>query len=89
MTGLDHGSSVSGTDGQARRVALDDPVWAQEPGSYVTDGEGLFRVENGLSESSSGELFLELEDCASLELILFPARALTSLALRSVTPAVA
>jgi hypothetical protein len=60
-------------------------VWAPSPGTYLTDGSALLRVQDALS--GGGEMFLELEDCSTLELILCPARTVAGLALRTVTPA--
>jgi hypothetical protein len=60
-------------------------MWAPAIGGYVTDGIALFRVAHGLS--NRGELFLELEDCATFELVLCPARTIARLGLRAVTPA--
>jgi len=65
---------------------LEDAVWAPSPGAYLTDGGSLFRVEHALSDSLSGELFLELEDCRTMEMVLCPARVVTASGLRSVTP---
>lgn len=66
---------------------LDDAVWAPSPGAYLTDGATLFRVEHALADSDTGELFLELEDCVTMKMLLCPARAVTASGLRSVTPA--
>lgn len=67
--------------------ATHETVWAPSTGSYITDGTGLFRVADAIS--TRGELFLELEDCRSLELILCPAHTVARLGLRTVTPATA
>lgn len=61
--------------------------WAPAPGAYMTDGASLFRVAHALCGSVGAELFLELEDCSTLELILCPACQVGALGLRSVTPA--
>jgi hypothetical protein len=63
---------------------LEETVWAPSLGTYITDGLGLFRVEDAVS--SVGELFLELEDCATLELIVCAARTVGELGLRTVVP---
>jgi hypothetical protein len=65
----------------------EETVWAPSTGAYITDGTGLFRVADAIS--TRGELFLELEDCRTLELILCPARTVARLGLRTVTPALA
>jgi hypothetical protein len=56
-------------------------------GDYVTDGVALFRVEDVLASSIDGELFLQLEDCQTLELVLWPAESCTALQVRTVRPA--
>lgn len=63
---------------------LDATVWAPPTGAYLTDETGLFRVADAFS--SSGELFLELENCTTLSLVLCPARTVASLGLRTVIP---
>lgn len=55
-------------------------------GSYVTDGRSLFRVQHGSLQGPRGELFLELEDCRTLELVLCPAHALNEAEIRWVLP---
>jgi len=66
---------------------------AQEPsvtGTYLTDGRSLFRVQHAITEADGVHLdepLLELEDCATLELILCSADALERLGLRAVCPA--
>jgi len=55
-------------------------------GSYVTDGRSLFRVQHGSLHGPGGELFLELEDCRTLELVLCPANALNEAEIRWVVP---
>jgi hypothetical protein len=57
-------------------------------GEYVTDGVALYRVEDVLASSIDGELFLQLEDCQTLELVLWPAESRAALHVRTVTPAV-
>jgi hypothetical protein len=66
---------------------LGDGSLAPAPGEYLTDGRTLFRVEHALADPISCELFLELENCQNLEMVLHPARALMALGLRPVTPA--
>jgi hypothetical protein len=55
-------------------------------GAYLTDGKALFRVERTLADSPRGELFVELEDCATLELIFCSARSIAELKLRTIEP---
>ena len=55
-------------------------------GGYLTDGETLFRIERTLVGDSRGELLVELEDCATLELIVCAARSVGDLGLRPVQP---
>ena len=76
-------------------VELDTPDsnGEREPsitGTYLTDGRSLFRVQHAITEADGlhlDEPLLELEDCATLELILCSAGALERLGLRPVTPA--
>jgi hypothetical protein len=72
------------------------PTEAAEPqqtgitGTYLTDGRSLFRVQHAITEAEGlhlDEPLLELEDCATLELILCSAGALERLGLRPVSPA--
>ena len=59
-------------------------------GTYLTDGRSLFRVQHAITEADGlrlDEPLLELEDCATLELILCSAGALERLGLRPVEPA--
>ena len=58
-------------------------------GTYLTDGRSLFRVQHAITEADGlhlDEPLLELEDCATLELILCSADALERLGLRPVNP---
>jgi hypothetical protein len=55
-------------------------------GSYMTNGGTLYRVERHLTDSAGVEALLELEDCATLELVLCPARPAAVLGLRLVFP---
>ena len=64
-----------------------DTVWAPSAGAYLTDGSARFRVADTLVDKVGGNLFLELEDCTTLEIVLCPARSVTDLALRPVRPA--
>lgn len=59
-------------------------------GTYLTDGRSLFRIQHTITEADGLNLeepLLELEDCATLELILCSAGALERLGLRAVSPA--
>jgi hypothetical protein len=53
---------------------------------YLTDGETLFHIERTLVEDPQRELLVELEDCATLELIVCSARSVAELGLRPVQP---
>lgn len=55
-------------------------------GGYLTDGETLFRIERTLVEDPRGDLLVELEDCATLELIVCSAPLVGELGLRPVQP---
>jgi hypothetical protein len=77
---------------------LDRPLLPGEPhpgiaivppeGTYMTNGATLYRVERHLTDSTGEEALLELEDCATLELVLCPARPAAVLGLRLVFPRV-
>lgn len=56
-------------------------------GGYMTDGEKLFHIERTLVEDGRGDLLVELEECATLELIVCSARSVAELGLRPVKPA--
>lgn len=58
-------------------------------GAYLTDGATLFQVQRLLAGRSRREILMELQDCATLDLVLCPVRPLTELGLRLVsgTPA--
>lgn len=53
---------------------------------YLTDGRALFHVERTLLENPRGELLVELEDCATLELIVCSAQSVSELGMRPVKP---
>lgn len=53
---------------------------------YLTDGRVLFHVERTLLDSPDGELLIELEDCATLELIVCSANSVAELGMRPVKP---
>jgi hypothetical protein len=52
----------------------------------MTDGETLFHIERTLVDDPHGNLLVELEDCATLELIVCSARSVADLGLRPVRP---
>jgi hypothetical protein len=52
----------------------------------LTDGETLFHIERTLVEDARGDQLVELEDCATLELIVCSGRSLAQLAMRPVQP---
>jgi len=53
---------------------------------YLTDGTMLFHVERTLLDDPHGELLVELEDCATLELIVCAAQSVAELGMRPVQP---
>jgi hypothetical protein len=55
----------------------------------VTDGSTLFRVGHTLADRRSGELFVELENCRTLELVVCALRGLGDMSLRRVKPSAA
>jgi hypothetical protein len=65
----------------------EETVWSPSPGAYLTDEVALFRVAHAISDSASGELYLELENCSTHELVLCPARTVAGVGFRSVVPA--
>jgi hypothetical protein len=79
---------VHQTDSQDR--ASDESESSSLPfgGGYLTDGETLFHIERTLVDNPHGELLVELEDCATLELIVCSARSVAELGLRPVQPLV-
>ena len=80
------GNAGSAASSSPAVAAIDDTVCAPSPGSYLTDGARLFLVTYAISDSAKGELYLELEDCGTLEIVLCPVRALAELGLRAVSP---
>jgi hypothetical protein len=90
MASIDQtGRGDSGRLARRRRVAqtLQGAISVPPTGAYLTDGETLFCVVHALTEEVRGELFLELEDCSTLEVVLCPASAIQRLGLRPVKPA--
>ena len=55
-------------------------------GAYVTDGRSLFRVEHVHADRRSGKMFVELENCTTLELSAGQVDDLFAGPLRCVTP---
>ena len=55
-------------------------------GAYVTDGRSLFRVEHVHADRRSGKMFVELENCTTLELSAAQVDDLFAGPLRCVTP---
>ncbi len=82
-----------GGDARGRAARQEEPHADREPsvtGTYLTDGRSLFRIQHAITEADGlhlDEPLLELEDCATLELILCSAGALERLGLRPVDPA--
>lgn len=70
---------------QSAYAPSDPPSTPLESG-YLTDGETLFHVERMLLEDARGDLLVELEDCATLELIVCSAHTVAALGLKSVQP---
>lgn len=79
--------SVNQAEGERRIATGRQAAKVLPDGSYLTDGKTLFRVERTLVDGPQGELFVELEDCATLELIFCSARSLAELDFRIVQPA--
>jgi hypothetical protein len=78
-------SQVDQTDSQDR-TGDGESAPAPFDGGYLTDGETLFHIERTLVEDPRGNLLVELEDCATLELIVCSARLVAELGLRPVRP---
>jgi len=55
-------------------------------GAYITDGCSLLRIEHVHTDCASGATFVELEDCATMELSVCAAESLASQRLRGVVP---
>ncbi|HEU0250351.1 MAG TPA: hypothetical protein VFR48_06475 [Solirubrobacteraceae bacterium] len=67
---------------QAGEELAPDPLESR----YLTDGRALFHVERTLVDNPHGELLIELEDCATLELIVCSAKSVAELGMRPVKP---
>ncbi len=87
--GLSDQASNGGTAAPAAGRAPDSPAagWVPSGGSYLTDGTALFCVAQTLSDTTSGELFLELENCGTLDVVLCPVGSVREVGLRPVAPA--
>jgi hypothetical protein len=79
--------STNQAQGEGRTASGGQDAQALPGGAYLTDGKALFRVERTLVDGPNGELFVELEDCATLELIFCSARSIAELDFRVVQPA--
>lgn len=55
-------------------------------GAYVTDGRSLFRVEHAHTDRRTAKMFVELENCTTLELSCWPVDDLFASPLRRVIP---
>ena len=86
-----HTDAAPAADERAARPAGGESAPAEPSGNgtYLTDGRSLFHVQHTITEADGLHLeepLLELEDCATLELILCSAGALERLGLRPVEP---
>lgn len=79
--------SLNQAEGESRVARARQARHGLPDGSYLTDGKALFRVERTIVDGPQGELFVELEDCATLELIFCSASSIVELDLRVVQPA--
>ncbi len=57
------------------------------PGSYITDGVRLYRVVTNLIDPRTARQTAELEDCLTLDTLLYPTDSLARLPLELVRPA--
>lgn len=78
--------SIDHADGPGQIKSSRPHLQALPDGSYLTDGKSLFRIERTVVDGPHGDLFVELEDCASLELIFCSVRSIAELDLRTVKP---
>lgn len=79
---------VHQADSQDRAGGAGDLSPIPFDGGYLTDGETLFHIERTLVKDARGDLLVELEDCATLELIVCSARSVAELGVRPVQPLV-
>lgn len=77
--------SLDRTNGPRQAKGAHQPPQVPD-GAYLTDGRSLFRVERTVLDGPQSEVFVELEDCATLELIFCSARSISELELRTVEP---
>ena len=77
---------VSDTNSQDERRTAEEIAETQFDRGYLTDGETLFHVERTVVDGPNGRLLVELEDCATFELIVCSARSVAELGLRPVKP---
>jgi hypothetical protein len=66
----------------APRALVTVPDGVPRVGSYLTDGAILYRVER--THRLAGEVFVGLEDCRTLDIVIWPARAIAQRGLRPV-----
>jgi hypothetical protein len=79
MPSIHHADGPGAAQSTARLQVLPE-------GSYLTDGKSLFRVERTVVDGPQGDIYVELEDCATLELIFCSAQSIAELDLRAVEP---
>jgi hypothetical protein len=79
-------SAMHETGDRDRASDANDHLRTALDGRYLTDGETLFHIERTLVSDPRGELLVELEDCATLELIVCSARSIPDLGLHLVLP---
>lgn len=80
--------SVRRTDNEDEPNVMSELAEAPFDHGYLTDGETLFHVERTVVDQPKGQLLVELEDCATMELIVCSARSVAELGLRPVKPLV-
>lgn len=71
---------------QARQASGEETLEGALDRGYLTDGRALFHIERTLIDGPHRELLVELEDCATLELIVCSAQSVAELGMRPVTP---
>jgi hypothetical protein len=74
------------TEDQNQASDVNEPSAEPLDRSYLTDGDRLFHVERTLIDNAHGELLVELEDCATLDLLVCSACSIAELGLRPVQP---
>lgn len=73
------------TAGGQRPGAKPNPIDRFSVGSYLADGTKLLRIQHRIEAAADGAL-IELEDCKTLELVIWSERELADRGLRSVRP---